>query len=49
MNFIVLNCQVVEWVDVFANPVFKNQKPRNLINEKIGKKENDFLARNEIY
>ena len=24
MNFIVLNCQVEEWVDIFANPVFKN-------------------------
>ena len=24
MSFIVLNCQVVEWVDIFANPVFKN-------------------------
>ena len=24
MSFVVLNCQVVEWVDVFANPVFKN-------------------------
>ena len=25
MSFIVLNCQVVEWVDIFANPVFKNR------------------------
>ena len=25
MSFVVLNCQVVEWVDIFANPVFKNQ------------------------
>ena len=24
MSFVVLNCQVVEWVDIFANPVFKN-------------------------
>ena len=24
MSFIVLNCQVVEWVDIFANPIFKN-------------------------
>ena len=24
MSFIVLNCQVVEWVDNFANPVFKH-------------------------
>ena len=24
MRFIVLNCQVVEWVDIFANPVLKN-------------------------
>ena len=24
MSFIVLNCQVVEWVDIFANPVFTN-------------------------
>ena len=24
MRFIVLNCQVVECVDIFANPVFKN-------------------------
>ena len=24
MSFIVLNGQVVEWVDIFANPVFKN-------------------------
>ena len=24
MNFIVLNCQVEEWVDIFANPVLKN-------------------------
>ena len=24
MSCIVLNCQVVEWVDIFANPVFKN-------------------------
>ena len=24
MSFIVLNWQVVEWVDIFANPVFKN-------------------------
>ena len=24
MNFVVLNYQVVEWVDIFANPVFKN-------------------------
>ena len=24
MSFIVLNCQVVEWLDIFANPVFKN-------------------------
>ena len=24
MSFIVLNCQVVEGVDIFANPVFKN-------------------------
>ena len=23
MSFIVLNCQVVEWVDIFANPVLK--------------------------
>ena len=23
MSFVVLNCQVVEWVDIFANPVFK--------------------------
>ena len=23
-SFIVLNRQVVEWVDIFANPVFKN-------------------------
>ena len=23
MSF-VLNCQIVEWVDIFANPVFKN-------------------------
>ena len=22
--FVVLNCQVVEWVDILANPVFKN-------------------------
>ena len=25
MSFIVLNCQVVEWVDIFANPFFKNR------------------------
>ena len=24
MSFVVLNCQVVECVDIFANPVFKN-------------------------
>ena len=24
VSFIFLNCQVVEWVDIFANPVFKN-------------------------
>ena len=24
MSFVVLNCQVVEWVNIFANPVFKN-------------------------
>ena len=24
MSFVALNCQVVEWVDIFANPVFKN-------------------------
>ena len=24
MSFVVLNCQVVEWVDIFAIPVFKN-------------------------
>ena len=24
MSFVVLNCQGVEWVDIFANPVFKN-------------------------
>ena len=24
MSFVVLNCQVVESVDIFANPVFKN-------------------------
>ena len=24
MSFIVLICQVVEWIDIFANPVFKN-------------------------
>ena len=24
MSFVVLNCQVVEWVDIFANPVFKH-------------------------
>ena len=24
MSFIILNCQVVEWIDIFANPVFKN-------------------------
>ena len=24
MSFIVFNCYVVEWVDIFANPVFKN-------------------------
>ena len=23
-EFIVLNCQAVEWVDIFATPVFKN-------------------------
>ena len=23
-NFIIFNCQVVEWVLIFANPVFKN-------------------------
>ena len=23
-HFVVLNCQVVEWVGIFANPVFKN-------------------------
>ena len=26
MSFIVLNCQVVEGVDIFANPVFKNPR-----------------------
>ena len=24
MSFIVFNCHVVEWVDIFANSVFKN-------------------------
>ena len=24
MSFLVFNCHVVEWVDIFANPVFKN-------------------------
>ena len=24
MSFVFLNCQVVQWVDIFANPVFKN-------------------------
>ena len=24
MSFVVLNCQLVEWLDIFANPVFKN-------------------------
>ena len=24
MSFVVLSCQVVEWVDIFADPVFKN-------------------------
>ena len=24
MSFIVFNCYVVEWVDIFTNPVFKN-------------------------
>ena len=23
-SFVVLNYEVVEWVDIFANPVFKN-------------------------
>ena len=24
MSFVVLNYQVVEWLDIFADPVFKN-------------------------
>ena len=31
MSFVVLNCQVVEWVDIFANAVLKN--PGILLNK----------------
>ena len=35
MSFIVLNCQVVEWVDIFANPVFKNPGIYKIFQEPI--------------
>ena len=44
MSFVVLICQVVERVDVFGNPVFKNPGYKHISNNKTGAPNEGFLA-----
>ena len=51
MSFVVLNYQVVEWVDILANPVFKNPGIYfwNLIEISIKKDIFYFSANNTMF
>ena len=44
MSFVVLNCQVVEWVDIFANLVFKNPGINKLLVKGQNKNKNKIVS-----